>query len=71
MFNISEVLPVKGVALVGPLPPQLQSYIAFAAAVRAGSAAPSPAQAFIEVMSAPAAREHWKAGGLESMRSGS
>jgi len=53
------------------LPPQLQSYIAFAAAVRAGSAAPSPAQAFIEVMSAPAAREHWKAGGLESMRSGS
>jgi molybdate transport system substrate-binding protein len=71
MFNISEVLPVKGVALVGPLPPQLQSYIVFAAAVHAGSAAPSPAQAFIEVMSAPAAREHWKAGGLESMRSGS
>ena len=71
MFNISEVLPVKGVALVGPLPPQLQSYIVFAAAVRAGSAAPAPAQAFIEVMSAPAAREHWKAGGLESMRSGS
>jgi len=71
MFNISEVLPVKGVTLVGPLPPQLQSYIVFAAAVRAGSTAPSPAQAFIELMAAPAAREQWKAGGLESMRSGS
>jgi molybdate transport system substrate-binding protein len=71
MFNISEVLPVKGVTLVGPLPPQLQSYIVFAAAVHTGSAASSPAQAFIELMAAPAAREQWKAGGLESMRSGS
>jgi molybdate transport system substrate-binding protein len=71
MFNISEVLPVKGVTLVGPLPPQLQSYIVFAAAIHGGSAALAPAQAFIELMSAPAAREHWKAGGLESMRSGS
>jgi len=71
MFNISEVLPVKGITLVGPLPPQLQSYIVFAAAVHVGSAAPSPARDFIELMAAPAAREQWKAGGLESMRSGS
>src|SRR5262245_44163555 len=35
LFNISEVLPVRGVTLVGPLPPELQSYIVFAAAIQA------------------------------------
>ena len=68
MFNISEVLPVKGVTLVGPLPTELQSYIVFAAAIHAGSRSTAPAQAFIEVMSDPGAREQWKAGGLESVR---
>jgi molybdate transport system substrate-binding protein len=71
MFNISEVLPVKGVTLVGPLPTELQSYIVFAAAIHAGSRSTAPAQAFIEVMSDPGAREQWKAGGLESGRGGS
>ena len=36
LFNISEVLPVGGVTLVGP-PPKLQSYIVFAAAIHARS----------------------------------
>jgi molybdate transport system substrate-binding protein len=71
MFNISEVLPVGGVTLVGPLPPELQSYIVFAAAIHARSASAAPARALIEAMSDPAAREHWKAGGLESVRGGS
>jgi molybdate transport system substrate-binding protein len=71
LFNISEVLPVKGVTLVSPLPADLQSYIVFTAAIHAGSAAPGPAAAFIKLLSAPAAREHWKAGGLESLRGGS
>jgi molybdate transport system substrate-binding protein len=71
LFNISEVLPVKGVTLVGPLPPELQSYLVFAAAVHAGSTAPAPAAAFIAFLSDPSAREHWKAGGLESMGGGS
>ena len=71
LFNISEVLAVKGVTLVGPLPAELQSYIVFTAAIHAGSAAPGPAAVFIKVLSAPAAREHWKAGGLESIRGGS
>jgi len=60
LFNISEVLPVKGVTLVGPLPAELQSYIVFTAAIHAGSAAPAPAAVFIKLLSAPAAREHWK-----------
>jgi len=70
MFNISEILPVGGVTLVGPLPPELQSYIVFAAAIHARSASPAPARALIEAMADLAAREHWKAGGLESLRGG-
>jgi molybdate transport system substrate-binding protein len=70
MFNISEILPVKGARLVGPLPSELQSYITFAAAIPAGNAAPAPAQAFIKSLSGPGAREHWKAGGLESLGGG-
>jgi molybdate transport system substrate-binding protein len=71
LFNISEILPVGGVTLVGPLPPELQSYIVFAAAIHARSTSPAPARALIEAMSDPAAREQWKAGGLESVRGGS
>jgi molybdate transport system substrate-binding protein len=71
LFNISEILPVGGVTLVGPLPPELQSYIVFAAAIHARSASAAPARALIEAMADPAAREQWKAGGLESVRGGS
>jgi molybdate transport system substrate-binding protein len=71
MFNISEILPVGGVTLVGPLPPELQSYIVFAAAIHARSTSPAPAQALIEALSDPASRAQWKAGGLESIRGGS
>src|SRR5439155_21162281 len=65
LFNLSEVLPVKGVTLVGPLPADLQSWIVFTAAIHAGATAPGPAASFIELLAAPAAREHWTAGGLE------
>ena len=71
MFNISEIMPVKGVKLVGPLPPEVQNYIVFTAAVHAGSSSPEPARAFIRYLSSPAARENWSVGGLESLRSGS
>jgi molybdate transport system substrate-binding protein len=71
MFNISEILPVKGVTLAGALPPALQSYIVFAAAIHAGSTSVAAADDYIKLLSAPAAREHWRAGGLESMAPGS
>jgi molybdate transport system substrate-binding protein len=67
MFNISEILPVPGVALVGPLPASVQSYIVFAAALHAGSRSPRPAQAFVKLATDPATRAQWSAGGLESM----
>ena len=67
MFNISEILPVQGVSLVGPLPASVQSYIVFAAALHAGRRSPGPAQAFAKRATDPATGAQWSAGGLESM----
>jgi molybdate transport system substrate-binding protein len=65
LFNISEILPVKGVTLVGSLVPELQSYITFSAALPAGSAAPEPAAGFLRALSDPKASEAWRAAGFE------
>jgi molybdate transport system substrate-binding protein len=67
LFNISEILIEKGVTLVGPLPRELQSYIVFAGAVHAASAAPDAARAFLRSLAAPDAREAWTRGGLEPL----
>src|SRR6185312_3638580 len=47
MFNISEILPIKGVTMVGPLPPELQHTITFAAGITAASPVRDYAAAFI------------------------
>jgi molybdate transport system substrate-binding protein len=67
LFNISEILPVQGVSLVGPLPASVQNYIVFAAALHARSRSHGPAQAFVKLATDPATRAQWNAGGLESM----
>jgi molybdate transport system substrate-binding protein len=67
LFNISEILPVKGVTLVGPLPPALQSYIVFSGAVHVGSAAPAAASAYLEMLASPPAREAWRQAGFEAL----
>ncbi len=68
IFNISEILPVKGVTMVGPLPADLQNYILFTAAVPVRSAAPEPASAYIKRLADPAARPAWQHAGLEPAR---
>jgi molybdate transport system substrate-binding protein len=65
LFIISEILPVKGVTLVGPLPAEFQSYIVFDAAITSDDAASTPAASFVEALSSPAAREAWMAAGME------
>jgi molybdate transport system substrate-binding protein len=67
LFNISEILPVQGVRLIGPLPAELQNYIVFAAAIPASNAAPEPATAFVRALAAPAARPAWQRAGLEPL----
>jgi molybdate transport system substrate-binding protein len=65
LFNISEITPVKGIALVGPLPADLQRYILFTAAIAVKSAVPEPASAYIKRLTDPAARPAWQSAGLE------
>jgi molybdate transport system substrate-binding protein len=64
-FNISEIVPVKGVTLVGPLPAELQSYITFGGAVDARSKAPEVSAAFQRALANPSERDTWKGGGFE------
>jgi molybdate transport system substrate-binding protein len=67
LFNISEIIIDNGVALVGPLPGELQSYIVFAGAVHAASASTDAARAFLHALAAPDARDAWTRGGLEPL----
>ena len=64
-FLVSEVLPVKGVNLVGALPPELQDYVVYGAAVSAESGVSSVASEFVKFISDRATRDHWKAAGFE------
>ena len=63
--NISELVHVPGVQLVGPFPAEYQNYAVYAAGVSAKSTQPQTAQAFIFHIAAPSAAEVWKAAGAE------
>jgi molybdate transport system substrate-binding protein len=65
LFNISEILPVKGVTLVGPLVPELQSYITFSAALDVRGLAGEPAARFLRSLSDAHAGDAWSTGGFE------
>jgi molybdate transport system substrate-binding protein len=51
--QISELLPVKGVVLVGPLPPEIQNYTVYSAGIAAGSQQRPSAQALIDLLRSP------------------
>ena len=53
--QISELRPVPGVEVVGPLPPDVQRVTVFAAAAAAGSANPGGGRALIAFLASPAA----------------
>jgi molybdate transport system substrate-binding protein len=48
--QISELLPVKGVVLVGPLPPEIQNYTVYSAGIAAGTRQGLSAQALIDLL---------------------
>lgn len=53
--QISEVIAVPGISLVGPLPASIQNQTVYAGAIAAGSGAPDAARAFLAVLTGPAA----------------
>lgn len=62
---ISEVLPIKGVKVVGPLPGELHNVNTYTAAVHANAASSEGAMALLRYLIKPASRERWTAAGLE------
>ena len=65
IYPVSEVIAVKGIVLVGLLPPSLQSLIVYGAGVLAASAAPEPARAFVDFLADPVHRPVWKHAGFD------
>jgi molybdate transport system substrate-binding protein len=61
---ISDILPVPGVVLLGPLPPELQHEVTVTAAVGTHAAEPEAAVALIQFLTAPAAAAIYRAKGL-------
>src|SRR5213078_1568948 len=59
--QISEIVPVKGVALVGPLPKDLQKITTYSAGLAARSAVPEAARAFIAFLARPAFKSRFAA----------
>jgi molybdate transport system substrate-binding protein len=63
--QISEILSVAGAELAGPLPPELQVYTGFPAAVSATSREPQVAKALLDFLRTPAAAAVIRAKGME------
>jgi molybdate transport system substrate-binding protein len=65
LHQISEILPVKGVKLVGPLPAEIQNYTTYAAAVGSEAKQPDAARALIKLLTGSPAESVLKARGME------
>jgi molybdate transport system substrate-binding protein len=65
LHQISEILPVKGVKLVGPLPAEIQNYTTYAAAVGTEAKQPDAARALINLLTGSQAESVLKARGME------
>ena len=65
IHQISEILPVKGVTLVGPLPAEIQNYTVYAVGVGAHAKESDAAKALLKTLTSPAAAEVLKSKGME------
>lgn len=65
LHQISEIVPVKGAVLVGPLPKEIQNTTTYAAGLSASSQNKDAAQALIKMFSGPAAATVLKSKGME------
>lgn len=63
---ISELMPVRGIEIAGPLPADLQGYVSFGAAASATTPNAEAARALIAQLKAPAAAAVYKAKGMEA-----
>jgi len=66
VHQISEILPVKGVKLVGPLPAELQLYTIYTAGLGSGGTNADASRAWIRYISGPAGRKSFADRGMEA-----
>jgi molybdate transport system substrate-binding protein len=65
IHQISEILPVAGTTLVGPLPPDIQNYTVYAAGIATAAKDAAAVQALVKFLSGPEALALIKAKGME------
>lgn len=65
VHQISEILPVKGVKIVGPLPDELQLVTTYTAAILQGSQNVEAARKFVQYLSGTAGRAGFATAGME------
>jgi molybdate transport system substrate-binding protein len=65
VHQISEIVPVKGVVLIGPLPAEIQNATVYSAGAGTGAQDASAARALIEFLAGPASDAVLKEKGME------
>jgi molybdate transport system substrate-binding protein len=68
IHQISEILPVPGVTLVGPLPESIQNHTTYAGATGNGSGRRQAAQAFLDLLAGPDAAATIRVKGMLPVR---
>jgi molybdate transport system substrate-binding protein len=63
--QISELLPIDGITIVGPLPPEVQRVTVFSAGIAAGSRHPAAARDLVRFLVSPAASSTVAKSGME------
>jgi molybdate transport system substrate-binding protein len=66
IHQISEIVPVKGVTLVGPLPAEIQNYTTYAGGVGASAKDPDAAKALVQFLAGEAAAPILKSKGMDA-----
>jgi len=70
MVVITQIMTTPGVELVGPLPPEIQSYVTFTGGVGANAKAPGAARALLEFLQRPDAVSVITTQGMEACQPG-
>jgi molybdate transport system substrate-binding protein len=68
LHQMSEIKPVKGVVLVGPLPAEIQLTTTYSASLGAAAQANEPARAFMALLGGASGRAAAEAAGMDPVR---
>jgi molybdate transport system substrate-binding protein len=67
--QVSELLPIKGIDVLGPIPAEIQKVTVFSAGIATGAQEPEAAAALVKFLAAPAAAPVIRKSGMEPVSS--